>query len=404
MSTSNVAYRPSAKVMSIGVLLALLGAAVSVVAAPSDPQRACANLLIVSNYLLGIGLGSAVLVALFYATGASWSVVLRRVPEAMTVLLIPGAVGLASVLLAYPSLYPWDNATGRPAESLSPFQSTWFTRPFFLLRSVGYLVVWIAFAFIIVRNSRRQDRSDSLSPTVWNRRVSGLFLAVFAVTCWLSSTDWLMSLEPKWSSTIFGVYNFAGIFLSTLAAVCVAVIGLSWAGPLRTVLTRDHLHDLGTLLFGFSSFWMYIWFSQYLLIWYVNNPEETVYYRQRMQGDWQSLTLWNLGLNWALPFAVLLFRSAKRNSAILFIIAGAVLLGRWLDLYLLTIPSIGNPARTLGIAEAGSALAALGLAVFLVAWSLGRASLVPTRDPLFGEGHTSPVQTAEAGNLQSVSS
>ena len=396
MSTSNVAYRPSAKIITISLLLALLGAAASAVAAVPDPQRVWANLLIVSNYVLGIGLGSAVLVALFYATGASWSVALRRVPEAMTVLLILGAVGLASVLLAYPQLYPWYNATGRQAESLSPFQSTWFTRPFFLLRSVGYLVVWIAFAFIIVRNSRCQDQSDSFSPTVWNRRVSGLFLAVFAVTCWLSSTDWLMSLEPKWSSTIFGVYNFAGIFLSALAAVCVAVIGLYWAGPLRSVLTRDHLHDLGTLLFGFSSFWMYIWFSQYLLIWYVNNPEETVYYRQRMQGDWQSLTIWNLALNWALPFVVLLFRSAKRNSAILFLIAGAVLLGRWLDLYLLIVPSIGDGAPQLGIGEAGPALTALGLAVFAVAWSLGRASLVPTRDPLFGAGHAGPVQTAGA--------
>ena len=159
MSMSNVAYRPFAKVLSICMLLALLGAGASVVAALPDPQRAWASLLIVSNYLLGIGLGSAVLVALFYATGASWSVALRRVPEAMTVLLILGAVGLASVLLAYPQLYPWYNATGRQAESLSPFQSTWFTRPFFLLRSAGYLVIWIAFAFIIVRNSRRQDQS-----------------------------------------------------------------------------------------------------------------------------------------------------------------------------------------------------------------------------------------------------
>src|SRR6516165_6317614 len=212
------------------------------------------------------------------------------VPEALTALLPVAALGMGLVLLAHPALYPWSDPA-RGGESLTLFQGVWLTRPFFLLRSVVYLVLWIALAFAIVRVSRRQDQTGAVSLTARNACLSAIFLVVFAGTCWLACTDWIMSLEPHWSSTIFGVYNFAGIFLSALAAVCVAAIGLYWQGPFRNVLTWRHLHDLGTLLFGFSSFWMYIWFCQYLLIWYVNNPEETVYFWRRQQPGWQAIFL-----------------------------------------------------------------------------------------------------------------
>jgi hypothetical protein len=292
---------------------------------------------LIGNYLLGIGLGSALLLALWEVTGARWAIRMRRVPEALTALLLLGAVVLGAVFLCYPSLYPWFDKQHN--EALSPFQLTWFTRSFFLLRSLIYALLWIISAFLLVRSSRRRYRVDSTLP----RRspgISALFLVIFAVTCWLSSTDWLMSLEPHWSSTIFGVYNFAGIFVSGLAAVTALTIILYWVGPLRSVLTRNNLHDLGTLLFGFSSFWMYIWFSQYLLIWYVNNPEETSYFKHRLQGEWQRWIWLDIGLNWAVPFVVLLFRGAKRNSVILFAVACTVLVGRWVDLYVMVMPPI----------------------------------------------------------------
>jgi hypothetical protein len=396
MSVSNVAYRPSNTTIGLSLVLALVGGSASVLAGMSDPSRFWANLLLMSNYLVGIGLGSAVLLALFYVTGASWSVVLRRVPEAMIALMVLGGAGLAAVLLAYPSLYPWNDPVKANADSLSPFQSVWLTRPLFLARSFAYFVLWIAFAFVMVRNSRRQDQSSSPSPMTINRGTAALFLVLFAVTCWLSATDWLMSLEPNWSSTIFGVYHFAGVFLGALAAVCVTVIALYWAGPMRQVLTKDHLHDLGTLLFGFSSFWMYIWFSQYLLIWYVNNPEEIGYYQQRLRGEWQTVTLVNLGLNWAIPFIVLLFRSAKRSPMVLFAVAGVVLAGRWLDLYLLIFPSLSGSVPQIGMVEAGVILASLGLGTLIVVWSLSRAPLVPKRDPLMEAGHEDPAQPVGA--------
>src|SRR5262249_16847742 len=158
-------------------------------------------------------------------------------------------------------------------------------------------------------------------------------------TCWLASYDWIMSLEPEWASTVFGVYNFAGLFLSGLAAVILLVIWLRRQGPLQAVLNESHLHDLGTLLFAMSSFWMYTWFCQFLLIWYVNKPEETAYLRRRWQGGWAAWLFLDLALNWVIPFLVLLSRRAKCNPRVLGTVAVLVLAGRWVDLFLMIFPS-----------------------------------------------------------------
>jgi hypothetical protein len=358
----------------------LVGGAVFLTGALFGDPRTWANLLLASYYLLGLGLGGAVLVALFYVTGAGWAVALRRVPEAMIGLLPAAALGLSLVLLAHPSLYPWLDPA-QNSESLSPFQHVWLDRPFFLLRSLVYLILWISLAFALVRISRRQDQSGATSLTARNVGLSAIFLVVFAVTCWLASTDWIMSLEPHWSSTIFGVYNFAGIFLSALAAVCVVTIGLYWQGPFRNVLTRNHLHDLGTLLFAFSSFWMYIWFSQYLLIWYVNNPEESVYFWRRQQPGWQTLFLLNVVLNWGIPFVILLVRSAKQTPWVLLAVAVSILLGRWLDLHLMILRPTAEATPLPSVWGAGLFFAAVGLAALLIGRALGRAALIPVKDP-----------------------
>jgi hypothetical protein len=205
---------------------------------------------------------------------------------------------------------------------------------------------------------------------------------VFGVTCWLAGMDWLMSLEPNWASTMFAVYNFAGLFLSALAAVIVLVVWLRWQGPLRSAVNENHLRDLGTLLFAFSSFWMYTWYCQYMLIWYVNNPEETSYYRMRNQGYWPIWLFLDLALNWAVPFVVLLFRWAKRNPWLLAMVALLVLVGRWVDLSLMILPTQAAASQLPGLLDAGLLLGTVGVFVLAVVWSLRKAPLVPLQAPL----------------------
>jgi hypothetical protein len=344
------------------------------------PQRAWANVLLASNYLVGLSLGGLVLVALHYVTGARWSVPLRRLPEALSFALPVGGLGLIVTLVVQPSLYPW-YAGASAEEHASALRSLWLDRPFFLVRALVYLAVWLAFAAAILHNSRRQDKTGEPNLTAWNIRLSAGFLVAFGVTCWLSSYDWLMSLEPHWQSTVFGVYNFASLFVSTLAAVTLLAVCLGRCGPLERFLTRDHLHDLGTLLFAFSSFWMYTWFCQYLLIWYTNHPDEGIYFWRRSDQPWPALLLLNLVLNWGIPFGVLLFRGAKRQPLILATVAVIVLAGRWLDLYVMIFPSQPDPSGLPGVLEIGLMLGAVGLFALVVFRALAQAPLVPVNDP-----------------------
>jgi hypothetical protein len=277
------------------------------------------------------------------------------------------------VLLGRPSLYEWTNRAG--AESQSPLQHLWLNRPFFLVRSLVYLALWIAFAIYVLRPYLRPEDDDQTILTKRNVRRSAFFLVVFGITCWLSSYDWLMSLEPEWSSTIYGVYNFAGLFLSGLAALVLMVIALRARNPASAFVNDDQLHDLGTLLFAFSSFWMYTWFCQYMLIWYVNNPEEAAYYKLRGHGAWPQVMVFDIALNWAIPFLVLLFRSAKRSPLVLGAVAAVVLIGRVVDLSLIILPSQFTEVPMPGILEAGPLLGALGLFFLAVYTVLGRANL-----------------------------
>jgi hypothetical protein len=355
---------------------ALAGGVVLLAGAILAPQRAWANLLLVSYFLAGIGLAGIFFVALQYACGAGWSVALRRVPESMSAVLPFGAAGLAAVFLFGASLYPWVGS-----KSLQGFQRVWLNRPFFLVRAAVYLLVWIAFAWAIVQTSRRQDRDGDVRHTRRNIRLSMLFLISFAITFWLASYDWIMSLEPGWSSTIFGVYNFAGLFSSGLAALILLVIWLQRSSLLRDFVNEEHLHDLGKLLFAFTTFWMYIWFSQYMLIWYADISDETVYFIRRHQQFWAPLFVLDMFLNWIVPFLVLLPKAAKRNPGVLVKVAVVVLAGRWLDLYLMILPPLAGTTPPFGVWEVGLTIGGLGLFLLVFNRAMRQAAPVPLRDP-----------------------
>ncbi len=360
--------------MLAGVITLALGMAVA-------PRRVWANLLLLSFYFVGLCLGGLVLIAIQYASSAHWGIALRRVPEAMGRLLPVGGLGVLTVVLAYPQLYSWTQPAGKVAEAEPVFRHWWLSLPFFRGRAVVFLLVWLLFAWGLLRNSLLQDRNGDAALTRRNGRLSALFLVVFAVTFWLASYDWVMSLEPEWSSTIFGAYNFAGMFLSALAVTTIVVVWLQSRSPLSEVIRRDHLHDLGKLLFAFSTFWMYLWFSQYMLIWYANIPEETGYFVERQHGYWAPLMVLNLFLNWVIPFLVLLPRGNKQSPGVLVRISVVLLLGRWLDLYLMILPPFSAAAPAIGPIEIGLAAGAAGLFGYGLFAALKQAPLVPARDP-----------------------
>jgi hypothetical protein len=376
-----LAFRPRLLTFVSVQLLALAGCIGLVIGAYLAPQRTAANVLLASNYLMGLALGALVLLALFNVTGARWGEPLLRMLEALGMTLPLGGLGLVAVLCLWPALYTWHGSAAAAGEAGSPLRSFWLDPPFFFVRALLYLGIWLAFLAAIVLTSQRQDRTRSASLARRSARLSAGFLVAFGVTGWLASSDWIMSLEPDWSSTIFGVYNFSGQFLSALAAATLLAIWLRQVSPLRTYLTEDHLHDLGKLLFGFSSFWMYTWFCQYLLIWYTNHPEETRYFLRRWDGAWPAFLLLDLVLNWAIPFVVLLFRGAKKSPIILGTVCLVVLAGRWVDLYVMIFPSQGAALAEPGLIESVVALAAVGLFSVVFFLVLSFAPLIPATVP-----------------------
>lgn len=370
-------FRPSPPVMRLLRILAGIGAVTLLAGLILAPQRTWPDFLLASYLLLSVGLAGIFFVALQYATGAGWSVSFRRVPEAMSAALPVGALGMALVFVFRPSLYPWLHGLAHAGR----FKQLWLSFPFFLGRAAAYVLVWIALTAAIVRTSRRQDRDGDLLYTRRNVRLSLLFLVLFAITFWLASYDWIMSLEPDWYSTIFGVYNFAGLFSGGLAVLILLVVWLRHAGPLRDFVNEEHLHDLGKLLFAFCTFWMYIWFSQYMLIWYANISEETAYFVRRTRDVWEPLFLVNMLLNWAIPFAVLLPRGPKRKAGILARVAVIVLAGRSLDLYLMIAPPFTGSRPSFGVWEVGLSAGAAGVFLLTFIRALRQAPPVPIKDP-----------------------
>jgi hypothetical protein len=268
---------------------------------------------------------------------------------------------------------------------LTGFKGFWLSKPFFLLRTAVYLVVWGLLLRAMIRTSRQQDDDTNPALATRNKTLAAAFLAVFAASYWLATFDWVMTLEPIWYSSIFGVYNFAGSFQGALAVIIILVVWLRELGPLRGVLSSDHLYDLGKMLFAFSCFWMYIWFNQYMLIWYANFAEEVQYFTLRQHGAWLSLSFLNLFLNWVVPFLALLSIRAKRNARVMVRVSIVVLLGRWLDLYLMTTPPVVGAESSLGLVEVGLLVGGCGAIVMAFFWMFKGALPVPKNDPLLAE-------------------
>ncbi len=368
---SKALYRRMGAVAAVGVLM--LGAGWFL-----DPTRAWMNLLLASILLLSVGLGALLFIALTNVTGSAWSVALQRVPEAMFALLPAGGAGILTVLFLHPALYPWaDPAT---AQAMPEFRQWWLQLNFVRGRAIVFLALWVVLGILMRRASRRQDEDSAARHTAAAVALSALLLVICGLTYWVAMYDWIMSLQPEWSSTIFGLYNFAGLFVSTLAVFVLLLAWLRRRAPLNVIITTQHLHDCGKLVFAFSTFWMYLWFSQYMLIWYANIPEEASYYAQRQHGLWGPLLLLNVGLNWGLPFLALLPKRNKQSAGVLAKVAIVLLAGRWLDLYLMIAPPfIATPK--VGIVELGAATGCIGMLALVFFSSFRRAPAVPVNHP-----------------------
>lgn len=349
------------------------------------PERIWPSFLVSYWFFLSLGLGGLFFTAVNNVASTGWNVVVRRYSEAMAAYL-PYALGLTVVLLfGVKHLYAWLNADIVAADPLLQFKSPYLNWPFFLIRIAAFFGVWLLFNKWIVGNSLKQDESGEESLTKKNLKLSVIFVMLFALTYSFYSVDLLMSLEPHWFSTIFGVYCFSGMFQSSMAVMILLLLWMRKHKMDSGVVNDNHVHDLAKYMKAFTVFYAYIAFSQFMLIWYANMPEETVFYLHRAHHGWMGVSLSIIFLKFIVPFIALLPRWAKRSPGHLTAICFLLIVMQMVDVYWLVYPNFNDNHVVFGWAEIGIFLGFLGLFMQAVTRFLSKHNTIPQKDPYLKE-------------------
>lgn len=380
MQRSIPAFTPPLPMMAGLRATAVLGGVLFLFGLFIAPERAWAGYLIGFVFFVGLGLAGGLFLSVLTLAGSRWATAMRRIPEAMTTTLPVAALLGVALVGGVHSLYEWSHESAVTGDVLLEGKAPYLNWGFFLLRLVVFFALWIWATRGMVRVSRMQDLegSPNRGRELFLRAV--YFLPIFAVTFSLASIDWIKSIEPHWFSTIFGLITLSGVATSGLA-VCILLAIYLKRGPLRGIITAEHLDDLGKIGIALALFWGYIWYCQYMLIWYTDMPEETPYYIIRGQGAWVHLSAANVLLNWAIPFFALMPKAMRRSEVALSRVAWVLIAGQALNLYMLIEPALMGSTPVLGMWELGPLVGAPCLFLWLTLRALGRAALVPVGDP-----------------------
>ncbi len=363
-----------------GVLLALVSLGLAAAGGYAAPKQFAFSWLFAFTFFFTITVGSLFWVIVHHAVDADWSVVVRRQLENITWLFPVLALLFIPVVLNAPLLFKWMNiAPG--VDPLLDGKAAYLNKTFFWGRAVFYFGFLSLAAWLLRRNSLRQDKDGDALHTWSSRRMVFPMLPFFALSLTFSAVDWLMGLDFHWFSTMWGVYIFAGSALSSMCVLVLLVTALRSAGYLEGVVTLEHYHIMGKLMLAFTVFWAYIGFSQYMLYWYANIPEETTYFLRRNTGGWNTLNIILVVGHFFLPFVVLLFQGTKKRPLLLCTVAAWILLMHMLDLYIVVLPSYhmaGPSPHWLDLV----CLLAIGATLATIFMKrLGDSPLWPVRDP-----------------------
>lgn len=353
-----------------------------------NSDRAWSTFIINHWFFFSLSLGGIVFAAIQWATGAMWSAPIRRIAESFTAYL-PIAFGTFCILwvfgVHYDAIYPWADAQTVTGDMVLEGRSGFMNSNFFFLRNLLFFGIWFVMTKKMIGNSLSQDANGDYSYTLANRKWSAAFIILFALTYTFAAWDQLMSLAPKWFSTIFGVYCFGGMLYSIFALLAILTIQFRRRGILTGIVNDNHLHDIGKFMFAFIVFWAYIAFSQFMLIWYANLPEETGYYIRRMDQGWMAVSTFLLVGKFVVPFFLMLPRGAKRNETRLLSVAWFMLIAQWIDLLWVVQPEFFTDRPYLGLFDLGLTLGFVGMFGFMVTQFLSKNNIVAMGDPRLAE-------------------
>lgn len=355
--------------------------------------RLLGNLLIDSFFFFAIGLGALFFLALQYATETGWYASVKRIIEAVAGFL-PYGVGLMIIALLTitfsdgAGIYVWmdpEHITkgSHHYDEIIAGKSAFLNKPFFWIRTVVYLGIYIWFWMGFRKRSLEEDRVGGTEIHFKNYRKGATFLVFFAVFSSTSAWDWLMSIDVHWFSTLFGWYVFAGMWVSAMVVILSLTLYLKKLGYLPKV-NESHIHDLGKWVFAISFLWSYLWFSQFMLIWYANIPEETTYHLTRIQ-EFPFLYFGMFIVNFAFPMLLLMSRDAKRHAGLLIFVGLMIFAGHWVDAYLMVMGGSMGSHAFIGPMEIGLAVMFLGGFIYIILNNLTKAPLTPVNHPFLDE-------------------
>jgi len=340
-------------------------------------------------FTLGLGVFGVAWLAILYLSKAVWSVSMRRIPEAMTAWLLPGGILAMLVGVGGHTLYHWTHADAVATDHLLAHKEPFLNMTMFYALIGVSLVVWLLFGTVLVRNSRAQDETGKATISRQNVRLSAIFAVLYALTFSIVSFYLLMSLEPHWFSTMYAVLTFTDMVQTGTAFVAIIVSYFILKGQLKGFLNENHLHSLTKMMFAATGFWAYIYFCQFLLIWYSNIPEETLYFITRWQNGWLPYLIALPLLKFVIPFIYLAPRANKRNPKRVIAMAVLLLFAQFWELFLLVRPAVGHGAEKAHahppIFEGIITLGFFGLFFVVFSWALQRGKPVPLKDPYMRE-------------------
>ena len=338
-------------------------------------------------FFMLITMGVLAFYAIQQVAQAGWSPVLFRVMQGITAYLPVGSVIFFVLLLMagfhFNHLFPWLDPEVVAHDKLIQNKSGYLNFPFWIVRAAIFLLGWNLYRYFSRKNCLAQDESNDNSYYKKNFNISAMFLVFFIVTESIMSWDWIMSLDPHWFSTLFGWYVFASFFVSGITTICMITLYLKSVGYLEHVNT-SHIHDLAKFMFGISVFWTYLWFSQFMLIWYANIPEEVTYFVQRIE-DYNLPFFGAVVMNFVFPILILINTDFKRITWVLVMAGTVILLGHYIDFFNMIMPATVGDQWFIGASELGSISFFLGLFIFVVFSALTKAPLLPKRNPYIEE-------------------
>jgi len=373
----------------ITLALIAIGAGAFIFGLFSDPGLTWASYLIVNYYFLSLAMGGTFFLIIQVITQSGWSSAFKRVPEAMMSYIPFAAAFFLLLYFGVHDIYHWSHVEAVAADPLLAHKSPFLNIPFFFVRMVVFFILWIVFTRILRKLSLKEDQADPSDTTgimlIFGKSelYSKILAFILALTFSLSAFDWIMSIDVHWYSTIFALKNLVAAFLHGISILTLIVFILYKRGYFP-FLNKFHLHDFARYIFMLSIVWGYFWFAQFMIIWYGNIPEETIYYNVRWQEGWKVLFFLEIGLNWAIPFLILLPVKTSRNMTVITTVIAFLIIGQYIDLFVQVIPGTTGLLK-FGLIEAGMFLGYAGLFSLVVATSLSKAKIIPSNHPYLDE-------------------